>query len=230
MSGPILQLTDVAVSFERWGQHVLAVDRLSLEIATGTWVALVGHNGSGKSTLLRIMSGTQPVDSGEALFTGKDVAQMRDSDRACRMFMVHQNPLKGTAPLLTVAENLRVAVSGRYDADLALLVLEQIGLAGRINQPVQLLSGGERQLLALAIARARAPELLLLDEPFSALDPIKEAQSLALLDAMRIEGTTIIHITHQLERVERYASRVVSLDHGRLVEDRAASRVLEAQS
>lgn len=217
---PHLAACNVSVRFERWGQAIAALAGVGLEVGEGEWVALVGHNGSGKSTLLRAIAGQQGVESGRIEICGREIASLPLPGRARSVFLVHQNPLLGTAPLLTTAENVRVAAPARVSRDWIVEQLRQIGLASRADQPASLLSGGERQLLTLLIAKLRRPSLLLLDEPFSSLDPVKEALALRMLEDVRSTGTALLHITHQLERLDGAASRLVRLEAGHVVEDR----------
>jgi putative ABC transport system ATP-binding protein len=133
---------------------------VSFDVASGEWLLIVGHNGSGKSTLIKAIGGQLRPDAGKVMIDGRSVLGLTASELSERVFTVHQDPLVGSAPLLTVFENLLVADplarrSGARKSDLSKryrLLLEEVDLAERIYQPVKVLSGGERQLLTLAVA------------------------------------------------------------------------------
>ena len=156
-----VEIGDLTVTFSRWGQTVTALDHVNVRVPKGQWVMLVGHNGSGKSTLLRSISGRLTPDAGTIAIDGRLINGSRSSSAAAQVFHVHQDPLLGTAAKLTLFENLLVAdhqaqmdrtsrrkLVAKYEG-----LLCSIGLSGRLNQLVQYFSGGERQLIALVIAR-----------------------------------------------------------------------------
>ena len=105
----LCNIRNVSVEYERWGQSVSALEHLSLEVMLGEWLMIVGPNGSGKSTLLNTISGRRDPDKGEIFLSGHKVSDLSDGERAKQVFMVHQDPLLGTAASLTVFENLKVA-------------------------------------------------------------------------------------------------------------------------
>lgn len=219
-----VSVRDLEVSYFRWGQRVAVIQQVSLDVAAGEWLLLVGHNGAGKSTLVKAISGQIKPDTGKVLIAEKPVHGLKPRQLAAMVFVVHQDPLMGTAPLLTVFENLRVA-DGRAqgtDATKSALMeryaslLTPIGLAERMRQPVRVLSGGERQLLALAIARLRDAPVILLDEPLAALDPAKTELCIDEIAAMHREGKTIIQVTHHMRGLQSRADRVLALEGGRI--------------
>lgn len=213
------------LSYERWGQTVNALDGVSLSVPRGQWLILVGHNGSGKTSLLRVLSGRAVPDTGLANINGQTAGGMNAHELAQTVFLIHQDPLLGTAPDLTVFENLAVAdpnaerepkrsIQTKY-AEL----LKPLGLDERMKQPVQTLSGGERQLLALLIARLRPASLILLDEPLAALDPSKAERCLAEIADLRKAGKTIIQVTHDPELASTLGDRTVVMRSGKIVHD-----------
>jgi putative ABC transport system ATP-binding protein len=216
---------DVVVSFSRWGQKVTAVDKISFDVLSGEWVLLVGHNGAGKSTVLKTLGGQLRPDAGEVLINGTSVQTLKPAQLAMTVFTVHQDPLLGSAPLLTVFENIFVADPKSRSASRSDLMthyislLEPIGLAGRIKQPVKVLSGGERQLLALLIARLRQTPVILLDEPLAALDPSKTDLCVAEISAMHREGKTIIQVAHDIRALTARADRIITLQEGQVATD-----------
>lgn len=230
---PEVAVRDLVISFERWGHMITAVDKLSVEVFSGEWVLLVGHNGAGKTTLLRAIAGELRPNAGTVAINGHSVHDLTPTLLAKNVFSVRQDPLLGSAPLLTVIENLFVADShvrakrvsktdliSRY-----LALLEPIGLAGRMKQPVKLLSGGERQLLALVIAGLREASVVVLDEPLAALDPQKAELCIEQISAMHKQGKTIIQTAHDLSRLRKRADRLITLKTGRLFSNETCSEL-----
>src|SRR5262245_45264698 len=156
--------------------EVRALRGLDLTIEPGTFVVVIGTNGSGKSTMLNAVAGTFPVDAGTIRLAGKDITRWPDHRRARLIGRVFQDPLAGTAPGLSVAENLALAARRGLRRGLGLAVSRQavaefrervkplgMGLEDRLDNPIGSLSGGQRQALTLLMATCRRPELLLLD-------------------------------------------------------------------
>ncbi len=227
-----LVIDGLTVTFSRWGQAVHAVDGLSLEVPRGQWLILVGPNGSGKSSLLRSVGRPLEPQAGRIRLDGEDLLAAPPLAVADRVFYVHQDPLAGTAPVLTVLENLLVAdpkAGAGGEARRAAIeryrdLLEPFGLASRLRQPAKLLSGGERQLLALLIASLRPARLILLDEPTAALDPGKEELCLQILSRLHREGRTLVHVSHDESHAAGLGDRTVVLRSGRVVEDLSGPR------
>jgi putative tryptophan/tyrosine transport system ATP-binding protein len=223
-SGGAISVRNLTVLFSRWGQEVAAISDVSLDIASGEWVLLVGHNGAGKSTILKVLSGELPPNSGSATVGGRDVLTLTPEQLANSVFTVHQDPLRGTAPLLTVLENMAVADPRNravwFDSPSLLRryaeLLEPVGLAHRLRQPVKTLSGGERQLLSLVIAEIRPAPIILLDEPLAALDPTKTSASIDKIAAMHRAGKTILQVAHDIRSLRLLAGRVLTLRQGRI--------------
>jgi len=226
-----LKIEKLSVVFSRWGQSFRALNDCDLSVSTGEWVMLVGPNGSGKSTLLRTISGRIQPEHGRITVSGMDVSNMSIADRAMHMFHIHQDPLLGTAPVLTVFENLAVAdYHGRLDREPKSTLakkytdlLKPLGLADRMRQPARTLSGGERQLLALLIARLRPAPLVLLDEPLAALDPARAEICLRELVKLHEQGKTMIQVTHEENHAACLGTRTIALNEGRIVYDEKSS-------
>jgi putative tryptophan/tyrosine transport system ATP-binding protein len=214
-------------------------ERFSLSCPDGQFVVVIGSNGSGKSTLLNLVAGTLKAAAGSVQLQGRELLGLPDHRRARVIGRVMQNPLDGTAPALTIAENLRLAECrcrtpfgrrgllgglhpSRGDRRRYALLLEelQLPLAGRLDTPVGQLSGGQRQTIALVMASLGEPRLLLLDEHTAALDPRAEAMVMALTDRLvgRL-GCTALMVTHSLEQALRHGDRLVMLQEGRLIGD-----------
>lgn len=223
----LLEIKGLTVTFSRWGQTVKALDDVSLTIPAGQWVMLVGHNGSGKSTMLNAISRQLRPDRGEISINGDVTSKLLTSQIAERLYLVHQDPLLGTAPTLTLFENLMVADHLAQDSNLSRRELSEkyydllrpLGLSDRLKQLTRYLSGGERQLLALLVARLRPSRLLLLDEPLAALDPGKAELCLEQIRQLQQEGKTILQVTHDLRLGTEGGDRTLILSHGRIVYD-----------
>lgn len=208
----------------------IALDGLELTLGAGEFAVVIGANGSGKSSLLNAVAGALVLDAGQVLVAGRDVTGQPVHRRAAWLARVFQDPMRGTAATMTVAENmlladlrgrtpgLRFALSGarrtRYAERLAILGL---GLEDRLDSRVDLLSGGQRQALSLAMAVSNSPAVLLLDEHTAALDPrTAELVMQATLRAVRGLGLTTLMVTHDMRHAVDFGDRVVMLDAGRV--------------
>ncbi len=207
-----LQVADAVV---RYGP-VTAVDRVSLEVAPGEVVALLGASGSGKSSLLRAVAGLEPLAAGAVRWDGEDLAGVPVHRRGF-VVMFQDGQL---FPHLSVAANVGYALDGRpraeRDARVADL-LDLVGLPGYGPRPVTALSGGQAQRVALARSLAAEPRLLLLDEPLSALDRgLREHLGAVLDETLRATGIPTLYVTHDQDEAFAIADRVAVLSGGRL--------------
>ena len=210
-----------------------AIRDLSLHLAEGDFVTVIGGNGAGKSTLLNAVAGVWPVDEGSISIGGVDVTGMPEYRRAPYIGRVFQDPMMGTAPNMQLEENLALAyrrgqkrtlrwgISQKeralYREQLARLGL---GLEDRMTAKVGLLSGGQRQALTLLMAALQTPKLLLLDEHTAALDPATAAKVLELSDKIVQENhLTALMITHNMTDAIRHGNRLIMMDRGRIVLD-----------
>lgn len=230
MGEAVLRVQKVSCDFDRWGVRVEALKDVSLTVGPGEWCMLVGPNGAGKSTLLNLVSGTLPVPNrGTVEVCGRPLRGRSPQDRSRLLLHVRQDPMLGTAPELTVAEHLAVADRdngsvlrplGRPHRYRYRHALERYGLAQRLDQPVATLSGGQRQLLTLVLARLRRVRLLLLDEGLAALDRANADACLSELQAFVTDDACgILMVTHDLHLATRWGHRVLGLNEGRLVLD-----------
>lgn len=209
------------------------MDNLDLTIKQGEFVTILGGNGAGKSTLFNSVAGNLSLTSGKIYMAGKDVTSLKEEERATYLARVFQDPKMGTAPRMTVAENLLLALYRGQKRKLRRRPLEQQreefrslcslignGLENHLDSPTGDLSGGQRQALSLLMATMTKPELLLLDEHTAALDP-KTARSLMRLTSERIqeEGLTCLMITHRMEDALKYGNRLIVLEKGRIKVD-----------
>ena len=224
MSAPIVSLRKVTRSF---AGGVFALRDMSLDIARGELVAIVGPSGSGKSTMLNIIGTLDRASTGTVEIDGLDVAKLSDNElsalRARRIGFVfqHFHLSPGVSALDNVADGLLYTgiglVERRRRAEAA---LRQVGLGHRLEHRPHQLSGGEKQRTAIARALARQPMLLLADEPTGALDSVSGEGVVQLLLGLHREGTAILVITHDRDLAARF-DRQASMHDGRLVDDRS---------
>ena len=235
MTGPLLSARGVSVSFpvgsalvRRRGEDRLlrAVDGVDLEIERGEALALVGESGSGKSTLAQALTGLRRVDRGEISYDGRALPARRSRADQRRIQMVFQDPYSSLNPRLTVGGMLRELVRVHHvvprnqvaDYSAELLAMVGLGEADLSSYPRQF-SGGQRQRVAIARALALRPEVLVADEPVSALDVSVQATILNLLRQLRDElGLTLLLISHNLAVVRHLCDRVAVMYLGRIVE------------
>lgn len=207
-----------------------ALDGVSLRFEQGDFVALIGSNGAGKSTLLSAISGAMPLDSGSIEIGDQRVDAQPEHVRAAWFARVQQDPMRGTLPELSVEENMALADMRQHGRSLrpALNVARRqrfrealatfgLGLEQRLQSRVGLLSGGQRQVLALAMAVLNPPRVLLLDEHTAALDPRTAALVMkATLEAVRAARLTTIMVTHNMQQAIEFGNRLVMMDAGRV--------------
>jgi putative tryptophan/tyrosine transport system ATP-binding protein len=229
MNSFALVADNLSCEYERWGQRIRSLDGINITIPKGQWVMLAGHNGAGKSTLLRIIAGHLQNYTGSIIINGTSTEKIKLHQFPNHIYYVNQDPTLGSAPLLTVFENLLVAdpLSKRkprrnleeqyYD------LLAKAGLQSRLHHPASHLSGGERQLLAFLIARLRPAPIVLLDEAFAAMDASRTDTCLSLLRDLQVDGKTLLFITHSLQQAENYGDRTIILSNGQLVYDKLGS-------
>ena len=209
-----------------------ALDDLSLDVRPGDFISIIGANGAGKSTLFNAIAGSFLTDAGKILLDGQDVTLLPEHKRARLIGRLFQDPMRGTAPGMTVEENLALAAGGggwlsrisradqaRFRDQVALLGM---GLEDRMRQNVGLLSGGQRQALTLMMATLNVPKVLLLDEHTAALDPAT-AEKVLLLTKKIVEENhlTCLMITHNMQSALDLGNRTVMMDRGRIVMDTA---------
>jgi len=208
--------------------EIKALNNLSLTIAEGEFVAIVGANGSGKSTLQNLVSGNIKADSGKLVLDGKLINDLPDYKRSKWIARVFQNPLQGTAPDLSILDNFRLASLRGESKTLSIgvdnafkqrvqehLRLLDMGLETQLLQPVGLLSGGQRQALTLLMTVMNDVKLLLLDEPTAALDPRSAQKVMELANSLIIKHKlTVLFITHNMKEALTYGDRLIQMAHG----------------
>lgn len=210
-----------------------ALTDINLSLAPGEFACVVGSNGAGKSTLFNAIAGSVIPDGGLVRIAGANVTFSPDFRRARSLSRVFQDPMKGTAPGLTVAENVALAYGRSQKSSLAFamrrerreFIHEQLadlgfGLEDRMDTKVGTLSGGQRQAVTLLMATIGHPALLLLDEHTAALDPEATERVLDLTrQIVARDGITTLMITHNLESALSMGSRTLVMDDGRIVAD-----------
>lgn len=219
--------------FPGTNRELHALKNVSLEIKDGDFITILGGNGAGKSTFLNALAGSFPLDSGEILVEDEDVSTIVEHKRAAFVSRVFQNPLDGTAPRMTVAQNMALALrrgrnrgfklgTTKEDRKLfkELLASLDLGIEDRLDSEMGLLSGGQRQAIALLMATMTTPELLLLDEHTAALDP-KTQKKIMELTREKIEekNLTALMITHNIQDAVKYGNRIIIFHRGELVRD-----------
>lgn len=230
----VVELSHATVTVNNgYDEEKIILDDVSLDIFEHDFITILGGNGAGKSTLFNVIAGTLELTKGTIKIMGEDVTHMPAQKRAKYVARVFQDPKMGTAPRMTVAENLLVA---KYRGESRGLVprninahkaefqalIEQIGngLENHLETPTGSLSGGQRQALSLLMATVKRPDLLLLDEHTAALDP-KTSQSLMTLtdQMMTKEQLTGLMITHHMEDALKYGNRLIVMKGGKIIQD-----------
>ncbi len=239
MAGALLEARALTVVYRRGKQVVRALDDVTFDAVTGETTGLVGESGSGKSTIARSVLGLAPIASGSVSFAGEDITRLGAGERRHlyrRIQMVFQDPYSSLNPSRTIGHTLAEPLQAFGERDHA-LVQRQVGaMLDRVHLPSDTaecypaeLSGGQRQRVAIARALMPSPELLLLDEPLSALDLSVQAQILNLLQELQAAaGISFIFISHDLDVVRYLCDNVIVLYQGRIMETGPAARVATA--
>ena len=208
----------------------LALDSLSLHAEKGDFITIIGANGAGKSTLFNAIAGNFLIDSGTVRLDGENITFQPEHKRARKIGRLFQDPMRGSAPGMTIEENLSLAageggwlavpkrsLKKRFRERVSMLGM---GLEDRMDQPVGLLSGGQRQALTLMMATFNPPKLLLLDEHTAALDPGTAEKVLSITESIVSENAlTCLMITHNMRDAIRHGNRLVMMKDGRVIFD-----------
>jgi len=235
MSAEALLLRNIQKTFEGGKPGTSPVlNGVDLSLATGELVTVIGSNGAGKSTLFNVIAGTALPDKGQIILDGEDITWQKERLRARNIGRLFQDPTQGTAPDLTIEENLALVyskVARRFPLALAIghkersifvehLTKLDMGLETRLKTPVGTLSGGQRQALTLLLATLVPPKLLLLDEHTAALDPIAAKKILALtVEITGVHNITTLMITHNILSALETGNRTIMMHKGRIVMD-----------
>ena len=229
----MLKLTNITKTFAPGTvNEKTALCGIDLHLAPGDFVTVLGSNGAGKSTLFSAIAGSIRPDTGTVVLDGQDVTALPDYKRSKFIGRLFQDPLKGTAPNMTIAENLALAYlrsSGRHSPFSMVSAAERrefrerlsqlgLGLEDRMDSPVGLLSGGQRQALTLLMATLVTPKLLLLDEHTAALDPATAEKVLELTKSIVAQNRiTCLMITHDISSALQLGNRTIIMNAGKIV-------------
>ena len=227
----MLELKDVSVIFnEGTVNEKVALSDINLKLNTGDFVTIIGSNGAGKSTLFQAISGAVETKSGSILLNDRDITFEPEYKRSRVIGRLFQDPLKGTAPNMTIEENLHLSnqrgkhfslslMSHRYRDTFKKALKElDLGLEDRLEAKVGLLSGGQRQALTLLMATLVTPELLLLDEHTAALDPKTAEKVLELSKKIVNENNiTTLMITHNMEDALKYGNKTMIMKDRKII-------------
>ena len=229
----MLTLSNIKMVFSKGTpDEKIALNNLSLSVNDADFITVIGANGAGKSTMFNAIAGTYLTDEGTITLDGKDITSMPEHNRARLIGRLFQDPMKGSAPGMTIEENLALAagrggwlsVLSKKDKKLfrEKLSLLDMGLEDRMNQQVGLLSGGQRQALTLMMATINPPKILLLDEHTAALDPGTAEKVLNLTTKIVDENKiTCLMITHNMQSALELGNRTIMMDSGRVIFDAA---------
>ena len=214
-------------------EEKVILNDVSLDIFEHDFITILGGNGAGKSTLFNVIAGTLPLTSGSIHILGENVTSYSPEKRAKYLSRVFQDPTMGTAPRMTVAENLLIA---KFRGEKRRLVPRRLshyrkefqetidkignGLEKHLDTPIEFLSGGQRQALSLLMATLKRPELLLLDEHTAALDPKTSVALMSLTDEfVNRDQLTALMITHHMEDALKYGNRLIVMKDGQIIQD-----------
>lgn len=230
----MLRLQDISMTFnEGTPDEKKALQSVDLDLHKGEFVTIIGSNGAGKSTLMNVISGTLLPDVGDVFIDDKQVVHLPEYKRSHYIGRVFQDPMSGTAPSMTIEENLAMAYARDKKRSLKVGVTKQrktlfreqlktlhLGLEDRLNARVGLLSGGERQALSLLMVTFTNPNILLLDEHTAALDPSRAALITKLTKkVVEASGLTTLMVTHNMQQALDLGSRLVMMDEGEIILD-----------
>ena len=235
INNSLLRITGVSKVFSQGSiDEVTALNNLELEVSAGDFITVIGSNGAGKTTLLNIVAGVYPPERGGSIvIDGRDVTNLSEHKRAHYVGRVYQDPQTGTAANMTIEENMSLATLRGQSRGLSVATNKKhqerfrralaplgLGLEDRLTAPVGVLSGGQRQALALVMATLSNPSILMLDEHISTLDP-NTARSVLELTNMIIEREemTAMMVTHNMDIALRYGTRLIMMHKGRIIVD-----------
>ncbi|WP_048601398.1 ABC transporter ATP-binding protein [Rubeoparvulum massiliense] len=228
----MLQLKQISKTFfPGTAEERIALRGIKLELQPGDFVTVIGSNGAGKSTLLNVIAGVLQPDQGSVVLAGKDVTRWPEYERSKLIGRVFQDPMAGTAPRMTIEENLVLAWTRAEKRGLGKGVTKtrqaqfrkelsglHLGLEDRMTTKVGVLSGGERQALSLLMATFTKPQLLLLDEHTAALDPARAHHVIQLTEQLvQNHHLTTLMITHNMQQAIQVGNRLIMMDQGEIV-------------
>ena len=218
----MLDVKNVSKTFAKGtvNEHI-ALEKINLHLDRGEFLTIVGSNGAGKSTLFNLICGTFMQDSGTVTLDGQDISFLPEHRRAKLIGRVFQDPMKGTAPNMTIEENLALALSKKKSNFFREQVSRfNMGLEDRMKTKIGLLSGGQRQVVTLLMCTICTPKLLLLDEHTAALDPVTAKKVMDITNEIVAENNiTTMMITHNMSSALATGDRTIMMDSGRIIID-----------
>ena len=218
----MLDVKNVSKTFAKGtvNEHI-ALEKINLHLDRGEFLTIVGSNGAGKSTLFNLICGTFMQDSGTVTLDGQDISFLPEHKRAKLIGRVFQDPMKGTAPNMTIEENLALALSKKKSNFFREQVSRfNMGLEDRMKTKIGLLSGGQRQVVTLLMCTICTPKLLLLDEHTAALDPVTAKKVMDITNEIVAENNiTTMMITHNMSSALATGDRTIMMDSGRIIID-----------
>ena len=236
----MLRLNNIYKKFNKnMTDEKIIFENFSLHIKKGEFVVIIGGNGAGKSTLMNLISGSILPDSGEIFIDSQNVTYLKEYQRAKFIGRVFQDPLKGSAPNLTIEENLSLALLRDKKRGLLFGISQNnreffknelkkldLGIENRLESKMGVLSGGQRQAVTLLMACLVKPKILLLDEHTAALDPKSSVKILELTEKIISEHhITALMITHNLNNAKKFGSRVIMMENGKIKLDAPKDKI-----
>ncbi|MEN1969600.1 ABC transporter ATP-binding protein [Lentibacillus sp. N15] len=230
----MLNLSNISITFnEGTPDEKKALDSVHLNLEKGDFVTVIGSNGAGKSTLMNVIAGALMPEVGDVIINDRHVGHLPEYKRSAFIGRVFQDPMAGTAPSMTIEENLAMAYSRNKKRKLRIGVTKKrramfkeylqtlhLGLENRLTAKVGLLSGGERQALSLLMTTFTEPDILLLDEHTAALDPSRAALITDLTeDVVQKAGLTTLMVTHNMQQALDLGTRLIMMDKGQIIFD-----------
>ena len=227
----MLKISEVTVTLNAGTvNEKTALKDLSLDVKKGDFITIIGANGAGKSTLFNVIAGSIYTDCGTILLDGEDITLMPEFKRAKKIGRLFQDPMRGSAPAMSIEENLALAagnggwlssISHKEKKQLRERVAQlNMGLEDRMKHPVGLLSGGQRQALTLMMATINPPKVLLLDEHTAALDPATAEKVLNLTKKIVSENNqTCLMVTHNMTQALELGNRTLMMNNGNIIFD-----------
>lgn len=230
----MLKLNDISMTFnEGTPDEKKALDSVDLQLEKGDFVTVIGSNGAGKSSLMNVISGSLIPEVGDVWIDGKQVGHLPEYKRSQFIGRVFQDPMAGTAPSMTIEENLAMAYSRNKKRKMRIGVNKKrkslfkgylqtlnLGLEDRLKAKVGLLSGGERQALSLLMTTFTEPDIVLLDEHTAALDPSRAALITELTEnVVQKSGLTTLMVTHNMQQALDLGTRLIMMDKGQIIFD-----------
>jgi len=223
----MLQTESVLKTYRQYDSLITAVNRVSIKVQKGEFVAIIGTSGSGKSTFLNICAGLDSANAGRVIINGNDITKMSPDElsrfRGANMGFVFQR--HNLIPQFTALENILIPTMMcnkpelSYQETLRRLV-ETLQLTERLSHLPSELSGGQQQRVSIARALINMPDILFADEPTGNLDPKMSVEIMSLLEKINELGTTVLVVTHEKELVNMFSKRVIAIDSGRIISDR----------